>query len=313
MRPHIAPDVLRKLLVPSGTRALWLTALLLTSSVGLGWLGWQLPLVVRMPVWIAAGFMVNGLVQLGHEAWHRNLFKSALANDFFGYWFSLLFLMPFGSARHAHLAHHRHNRTGRDPDAYNVGEKGLRVNAQFYVVAACGLLLAPLHFALLYPAVFMRGRALYRHVFEVLVSMLAVGLLLRGVLMPAHVLGVVAKVWLVPVLFASPWNGLKSIADHYANTWQGDRYHTATTVRTTRIWTFLWSGLNYHLDHHLYPRVPGYNLPKVHACLRAHLTQNDAPVFDGYFHVFARALKAGPTYVSDSHTFLTQRAKPDIR
>ena len=39
---------------------------------------------------------------------------------------ALLSFVPFRAARHAHMLHHRHNRTERDPDAYNVGAPGLR-------------------------------------------------------------------------------------------------------------------------------------------------------------------------------------------
>lgn len=306
----VPPKVLARLVVPNGARALFTTVLLFTASLGLGALAAKLPTVFAAPVWILAGFFVNGLVQLGHEAWHRNLFRSAFANDLFGHVFGLLFLVPFGSARHAHLAHHRHNRTEKDPDAYNVGTRGPRVMIQFYVVAAFGLVLAPLHFAILYPAVFMRGRALRMHLLEVIASALVVASVLALWLIPYGLFPAFVKIWLVPVAFASPWNGLKSIADHYANQWKGDRFHTSTTVRTNSLWTLAWSGLNHHLDHHLYPRVPGPNLPELHAHLRANLEACDAPVFDGYFRVFWRALVAGPTYVEGGHAFLRRKGAP---
>jgi fatty acid desaturase len=304
---RVPAQVLARLLVPNGARTLLTAAALFAVVLGLAGFATRLPLVLAVPVWIVAGFFVNGLVQLGHEAWHKSLFRSALANDVFGHVFGLLFFVPFRAARHAHLAHHRHNRTERDPDAYNVGAAGARVKIQFYVVVAFGLLLAPLHFGLLYPAVFMRGRALALHVLEVVVSALVVGATFGLWLIPHGHFGTFAKLWLVPLVFASPWNGLKSIADHYANEWRGDRFHTATTVRTNAFWTLVWSGLGHHLDHHLYPRVPGPALPELHSHLRADLLARGAPVFDGYFATFWRALVAGPTYVDDGHAFLTRR------
>jgi fatty acid desaturase len=282
-----------------------MTLLLLAAAVSLGALAARAPSVLlSVPLLLLAGFFANGLVQLGHEAWHGNLFRARLPNALFGHLFSLLSLVPFRSARDAHLRHHRYNRTARDPDAYNVGADGLLVRAQFYVVVTLGLALAPLHFGVLYPAVFMRGRALVGHVVELTVNALVWFALFRYVLVPNGWARPLVELWVLPFLFATPWNGLKSIADHYANRWEGDRFHTATTVRTTALWTFLWSGLNHHLDHHLYPRVPGHHLPRLHEHLRGALARRDAPVFDGYLRVFWRAFVAGPTYVSDGHAFL---------
>jgi fatty acid desaturase len=278
-----------------------------------GWAGLALaarvvePAWARVPLWLAAGFFVNGLVQLGHDAWHGNLFARRWLNGAVGHVFSLLFGVSFSAARHAHLRHHWHNRTERDPDAYNAGA-GWRVKAQFYTVVVAGLALAPLHFNVLYPLVYYKRSQLPAHLVELAVY--AAAYVALGSLLPGEL---VVDLWLMPLLLANPWNGLKSIADHHANVWKGDRFHTATTVRTTRAWSFLWNGLNYHLDHHLYPRVPGYNLARVHARIAPELARRGAPVpelarrgapvFDGYLRVFWAALRAGPVYV-DGNVFL---------
>jgi fatty acid desaturase len=128
--------------------------------------------------------------------------------------------------------------------------------------------------------------------------------LLHWVVLPLGLGHALLVGWFLPYAFATPWNGLKSIADHFNNRWKGDRFHTATTVRTHALVTLAWSGLNHHLDHHLYPRVPGPALPKLHALLKDDLARRQAPVFDGYAVVFWRAFLAGPTYVDDGQAFL---------
>lgn len=302
----VSPEALRALLVPDGGRSVAMTVGLLAATVALGWLAWGAPWWVALPLLLLAGFFANGLIQLGHEAWHGNLFRARWPNALFGHLFSVLSFVPFRSARDAHLRHHRYNRTARDPDAYNVGADGLAVRVQFYVVVTLGLALSPLHFGVLYPAVFMRGRALRGHLVELAVNAAIWFVAVRFVLAPHGWLPALWHLWLLPFLCATPWNGLKSIADHYANRWEGDRFHSATTVRTTRLWTFLWSGLNHHLDHHLFPRVPGHRLPALHERIRGALDARGAPVFDGYLRVFWRAFVAGPTYVTDGHAFLTR-------
>jgi fatty acid desaturase len=301
----IAAEDLAPLLVRNGWKTLAMAAFLGGATVGLGLLAASLPAVAAVPTLLVAGFFFNGLIQLGHESWHGSLFESRIANALFGHLLGALAGVPFRAARHAHLAHHRHNRTAKDPDAYNVGAPGHRVKLQFYIVVFAGLPLAPLHFGLLYPAIALRGRALLLHAVELLGIVLFWGLFLHFVVAPAGLQRLFLYGWVLPLLAATPWNGLKSIADHYANTWEGDALHTATTVRTTRLWSFLWSGLNHHLDHHLYPRVPGRNLHRLHAHLAPALLAAQAPVFEGYFVTFYRAFRAGPTYVAAPSPFLS--------
>ncbi len=309
-RLPVTPEALREMLVPNTARSLLTLVVLLGTTLGLGAVARLLPPPAAFFVLIVAGFFANGLIQLGHEAWHRNLFATPWANDLFGHVFALLSFVPFRAARHAHMLHHRHNRTERDPDAYNVGAPGLRVKVQFYVVVAAGLLLAPLHFGALYPAVFMRGRELRTHLVEVAGIVATWAALLHWVVLPNGLGHALLVGWFLPYAFATPWNGLKSIADHHHNRWRGDRFHTATTVRTHPFVTLAWSGLNHHLDHHLYPRVPGPALPRLHELLKAELSRREAPVFDGYAKVFWQAFLAGPTYVEGGQAFLVDaRAK----
>jgi fatty acid desaturase len=295
---------LRALATPRPGRALAATSTLLLVWVALGALAHTTAhLGVRVLCWLALGWVLNGLVQLGHDAWHFNLLARPWHNALFGHVLGVLFGVSFVSARHAHLRHHWYNRTARDPDAYNAGA-GLGVQVQYYLVVVAGLVLAPLHFNVLYPAVYFRQRQEWA---PHLVAVTAYALVWAGVVAWCSATGnlsALRDVWAVPMLCASPINGLKSVADHYANVWQGDRFHTATTVRTTPWLSALFNGLNYHLDHHLFPRVPGANLGALHACIAPALEARAAPVFDGYLPVWWRCLRDGPTYVTDGHRFL---------
>jgi fatty acid desaturase len=40
---------------------------------------------------------------------------------------------------------------------------------------------------------------------------------------------------------------------------------------------------NYHLEHHLYPAVPWYNLPRLHQELKEELVLQGAPYIPSYF------------------------------
>jgi fatty acid desaturase len=51
-----------------------------------------------------------------------------------------------------------------------------------------------------------------------------------------------------------------------------DHRLNARTVMMNPVFRFLYWNMNYHLEHHMYPMVPYYNLPKLHAAMRG-----DAP------------------------------------
>lgn len=296
VRPRLGPTLVRIVLL----FGLWLGLAAGAHAVE----AWPL----KAALWLGAGFFVNGVVQLGHETWHHNLFASRRANVAFGHLLGWLVGISYEAMRHDHLLHHRYNRTARDPDAYNAGAPTPGLWVRFYAVALLGLPLAIPFFNLLYPWLHMRPEERARHARHLAVYALLHGAVWTGIAF-AGGWELARDLWLVPILFASPFNGLKSIADHHANVWEGDRFHTATTVRSNPVVTYFWSGLNYHLDHHLFPRVPGPHLPTLHTHLRARLLAERAPVFESYPRVFWDALRAGPTFTAED-AFLQGAPRP---
>jgi len=50
----------------------------------------------------------------------------------------------------------------------------------------------------------------------------------------------------------------------------------------------------YHHEHHLFPKVPFYNLPKLHSLVADKVSARNPDVYAaGYFSAFARGLKSG--------------------
>lgn len=294
VRPWVAVrklGVLGSLWIGLGAAVLWLDAL-----------------AAKIAVWAMMGFVINGLVQLAHETWHGNLFRRRWQNEVAGVGLGLLVGISHDALRHDHLMHHRHNRTPRDPDAYNAGRDSVGARVLFYAVVLFGLPLSVVYFNLLYPLQWFERARLPGHFGRVGLGALGYGALgwwlwRVGWATPA------LEVWVIPLLATGPYNGLKSIADHHANVWRGDRFHTATTVRSNALVTWFWNGLNYHLDHHLFPRVPGYNLPALHQRLRPALLERGAPVYDAYLQVWWAALRAGPMVVDEEVTVVTLRRR----
>ncbi|MBM2841879.1 MAG: fatty acid desaturase, partial [Bacteroidetes bacterium] len=60
--------------------------------------------------------------------------------------------------------------------------------------------------------------------------------------------------------------------------------------------SFLMCNINYHLEHHLYPGVPWYNLPKLHRLLQQDYRKAGSSVYTSYTIFMLdtfRAIKAG--------------------
>ena len=66
--------------------------------------------------------------------------------------------------------------------------------------------------------------------------------------------------------------------EHQSDTVLGTR-----SILTNRVSAFFMCNENYHLEHHLYPGVPWYNLPRLHQVLRKDLLAAGAPFISSYF------------------------------
>jgi fatty acid desaturase len=97
--------------------------------------------------------------------------------------------------------------------------------------------------------------------------------------------------WVFPVLFWIPFiNRFRQIAEHFGIKGNSEFNKSRIIYPTLLDKIFLGVGWNvtYHLDHHIYPKIPCYNLKKLHKLLldcseyreKAHITKN------GFFGVY---------------------------
>ncbi len=259
------------------------------SAIVLCNLYWHPLLYVVCVMWIAA--RQHALAILVHEASHYRLLEHKPANDFIGE--ALLAFPIFVTLRGyrlSHRAHHRHMNTEHDPDWVSketpdwVFPKSR--GALFFMLAkiAFGANLGWMIKLILkggQPQAatqtksatrsFVAGRMLYY------VAVMAL-LTYFGWWTDFLLFWIVPMVTWLQVIFR-----IRSIAEHFGLEYD----HTFTEARTTYPSLFdrlfiasknVW----YHLDHHLYPSVPFYNLPLLHTKLmeltgfqeRAHITKS---------------------------------------
>ena len=62
------------------------------------------------------------------------------------------------------------------------------------------------------------------------------------------------------------FNKILAFAQHYGlhNNDHNDYFSNSRTILLNKFWSFFYSNMNFHIEHHCYPLVPFYNLPKFH-------------------------------------------------
>ncbi|TLQ41927.1 fatty acid desaturase family protein [Streptomyces marianii] len=62
--------------------------------------------------------------------------------------------------------------------------------------------------------------------------------------------------------------------------WLSRQVLTSRNIRSSRVHDFLYGGLNYQIEHHLFPTMPRPNLRKVRPLTRAHCATQDLPYYE---------------------------------
>src|SRR5206468_2902061 len=93
------------------------------------------------------------------------------------------------------------------------------------------------------------------------------------VIVPIRVL---LQVWLIPGVVVGYISAVRALAQH-ALTRADDPLLASRSVRSNRLVAFLLLNENYHLEHHLFPEVPSYNLPRLPALLNPSLPRAIEP------------------------------------
>jgi fatty acid desaturase len=74
---------------------------------------------------------------------------------------------------------------------------------------------------------------------------------------------------------------LRSVTEHHDVT-EGSQWTNARSIVTHPLIEFLWSNVNYHLEHHLYPSVPYHALPELRRALAVEYQAHQSNVENGY-------------------------------
>ena len=233
-------------------------------------------------VWIVAIPIVarcqHALMVLAHDAAHFRLLQNRRWNDFVGHW---ICFYPVGSSlegyRNVHLRHHRHLHTDQDPDlslsrpypatAASWRRKLLRDISGISELQIRGYIEVRDGHSRLARGRMLRDftpRSVARKV--LLLAFLAT-LFHFGYLLAFVVLWVIPQMTVQRVIAR-----VRAVLEHGAVPDPKDGLlNSRTIISRNRLMRFMMNPhhVAYHLEHHLYPAVPHYNLPKLHLALAA--------------------------------------------
>jgi fatty acid desaturase len=245
--------------------------------------------IAKIPVIALTAFLAsNGLHVLGwlaHEGIHLSIVKGKAANMLLGAFAGSPLFFPSVGLGISHWPHHRFTNLPNDPDTalqakHQTFWRRLLLarptsNRQYLANAVSVLLRRPrdktwrLPFSdaalQMYSAAGFAFMALWLALY-VYVGMQNVEHLLWG--------------FVVPFLLLIPTTGVRPYLEHAGT--EAGRFRDARSY-TSPFYTVLLFGNNYHLEHHLYPNVPGYKLPKLHRWLESqeYFAHYNSPIVSG--------------------------------
>lgn len=258
-----------------------------------GYTALHAPLLVKLPCYFIIGATIQGLVILMHEAVHGIMFRNRILNRWIGFLCGVPAFLSVSAYRIGHIPHHRHERTARDPDELENFSRNPRVlSALFCLTFFAGEIFG---FYRVGPANAFRGRRSERiAVIEEYLLVTAIFIVAFASL-PMHVM---LNVWVFPALFARQLTNVRTLAEHCL-TGTEDRLAATRTVKSNAFVSFFMCNLNFHIEHHLYPAVPWYNLRRLHALLKNDFRDADAQVYPSY-----------TAFLRDLGTFIARAFRP---
>ena len=271
--------------------ALGQTLSLIAAALWLAIATWPSP-------WLALSVLVVGICQhglfiLAHESAHYRLFANRLANDIVGRIVGTIGGVSMCTYRVTHRLHHNNLYTDDDPDTAIHGgyPRGKAYLASKLVRDVLGLN-AYKTYAYFFgaPAINDDTRRMIRPLDDTSPQLRAAARQDRWIVAAFHVaaplaalavggwrgLAMYSVLWLLPlVTVLQPILRLRAIFEHGA---VHDLSSPLTAARSNRTngslagWTartlLFPHHVNYHLEHHLYPAVPHYHLPRLHRVLQ---------------------------------------------
>jgi fatty acid desaturase len=250
-------------------------------------------LLVRIAGILVIGVSLEAMAILMHEALHGNLFGRPALDRWVGFVLAAPTFFSTSAYKVAHLNHHRYTRTEKDQDELS---NSCRTHKQYVALFYACFLVGTLIYMFFVPwkALAIASRSdRHRIVTEYSLMFVTYATAVALATTKGHVEWLLWY-WLVPVQVAVILSNVRGLSEHLGTPGKDDAIARTRTITSNRVVSFLMLNLNYHLEHHLFPGIPWYNLPRIHQLLKPIYESRGADVRQSYAAYAIQCLKRGP-------------------
>jgi fatty acid desaturase len=234
--------------------------------------------LLAAPCYVLAAASLHGISLFTHEAVHGTLSKNRTRNGVFGAACAIPVLQNYSAYTVLHLRHHAHLGEDRDPDHYAAYTRWTWL---IFIMNWLRLLIGyPVYITMIPILGWKHGTWRDRAgIAAEVAATVALGVAIYHLPLPA---GFFWHAWCVPMILINFMVNVRGMSQHTLLTESTDEVRGTRSILTSRVVAFFMCNENYHLEHHLYPGVPWYHLPRVHAELAADLSARGAPYIGSY-------------------------------
>lgn len=227
------------------------------------WFSWAL----RLSGIAATAAALNAFFLLSHEGHHNLLSRNRTINHALNVALCVPLLHSPTAYRVLHELHHRFLGGPGDPDEFSNYTDDARLRWALHWVR---LTIGTLVYMPLIPVIAWR-RAAKDDRRALMLEHAGMSIVWTATfwLVP---LSILLQVWLIPGIVVGYVSAVRAVAQH-ALTDSRDPLLASRSVRSNPVVSFLLLNENYHLEHHLFPEIPSYHLPRLRALLRSRLPQ----------------------------------------
>lgn len=253
---------------------------------------WFIGLSLGLTGWTLAGIAasaaaLNAFCLLSHEGHHNVLFRNRFLNHAVSVILCIPLLHSSTAYRVLHDLHHKFLGGPGDPDDYRNYTNNSRVRWGLQWIR---LTIAALVYVPMIPIIAWR-RANRADRLRILLecALIAAVIIPFVAIVPMRIL---LPVWVIPGVLVGYIAGVRGLTQHVL-TDPRDPLLASRSVRSNRLVAFLMLNENFHLEHHLFPEVPSYNLPRLREQLHSRLPRGiEAPSYTRFLARFvARFLR----------------------
>jgi fatty acid desaturase len=260
--------------------------------------------------WSLFWYLLYGLIYassnaIWHETSHRTAFRSRALNNFFYHISSFMTNFEPIRWRWSHAVHHSYTASSANPHDYEVDmsifSRPRLSSFLLQFVPLSGLLslhkslqketlLHALGFStpVMKECIPENERSKCRFVARIHVSLwitiVVVAIMLNSIfpilffLIPFYVGWPITMLWALTQHVGLP----ADVKDH--------RF-TCRSIYLNPFFSFLYWKMEYHIEHHMFPMVPSYNLPKLYELIKDQLPKRKTGLFDAYKEIIPAVLK----------------------